>query len=135
MKHWFDSIRIRLARLICPSTHEVKELTLTPDPKDWMRWHYPDLYVARKPGKRNAAYHPTTLGGLGPEPTAQEIADVAARDQAFQVTTDPAGPGPRIDPDFIRRGREQWGPIRKPWPEDAGVSQEEKTSLSGEVKP
>jgi hypothetical protein len=25
------------------------------------------------------------------------------------------------DADFIRRGREQWGPIKRPWPEDQGV--------------
>ena len=31
----------------------------------------------------------------------------------------------RLPPDaeFIRKGREQWGPIRKPWPEEKGAGQ------------
>ena len=65
-----DSIRIGIARLILPSTHEVYEQTW--DLKKWLNLHYPGLYVARKPGKRKKNTVEANLHGVSTGVSSEE---------------------------------------------------------------
>ncbi len=59
MKKVFNQVRIGLARLICPSTHEVCERM--DDPRKWIKQHYPAYYGAKKGKRRKKLSPPSTL--------------------------------------------------------------------------